>query len=357
MNFSCRYFLLALVCVVFSGFGQTAAPPPQSPDQTGAVQSAVAKLDMPSDPAALLALAAKKNGLQNAGIGPWHIKATYQLLDDAGAVKETGTFEEFRVSEKVYKLSYASPSFNQTDYSNDKGSFRTGSPDWPDGAASSVHRALFPKLPSSDHLKGLRLSIADKTAVAVELKCVSVEGNFSNGPSYKNIYCLDKTRPSLRIITGTGDGYQTVFNDIFEFAGTYTARDFTITRMDKQFVRVHIDLLEQLSQLDQSIIAAPPDAKAVLHSSLASAVFKPGKTVFQVDPQYPPEAKKAGVRGTVLIQTIVGKDGKIMDLRAVSGPSMLIQAAVDCVRQWSFTPFLADGVPFEPQIEVSVVFR
>jgi hypothetical protein len=46
-----------------------------------------------------------------------------------------------------------------------------------------------------------------------------------------------------------------------------------------------------------------------------------------------------------------------MDLRAVSGPSMLLQAAVDCVRQWLFTPYLADGVPFEPQIEVSVVFR
>jgi outer membrane biosynthesis protein TonB len=58
-----------------------------------------------------------------------------------------------------------------------------------------------------------------------------------------------------------------------------------------------------------------------------------------------------------VIQAIVGKDGKIMDLRAVSGPSMLLQAAVDCVRQWSFTPYLADGLPFEPQIEVSVVFR
>jgi hypothetical protein len=46
---------------------------------------------------------------------PLHIKATYQLLEDKGVVTETGTFEEFRVSDKKYKLIYSSPSFNQTD--------------------------------------------------------------------------------------------------------------------------------------------------------------------------------------------------------------------------------------------------
>ena len=58
---------------------------------------------MPADPAELLALASKMNGLQNAGTEPLHVKATYQLLDDKGDVKETGTFEEFWVSDKKYK--------------------------------------------------------------------------------------------------------------------------------------------------------------------------------------------------------------------------------------------------------------
>ena len=38
-----------------------------------------------------------------------HTKATYQLLENKGVVTETGTFEEYRVSDKKYKLIYSSP--------------------------------------------------------------------------------------------------------------------------------------------------------------------------------------------------------------------------------------------------------
>ena len=55
---------------------------------------------MPSDPAALLELAKKKNGLRNVGSAPWHLKASYEVLDDTAGIEETGSFEEFWVSEK-----------------------------------------------------------------------------------------------------------------------------------------------------------------------------------------------------------------------------------------------------------------
>ena len=105
-----------------------------------------AKVEMPSDPAALLELAAKKNGLQNVTAAPWHIKATYQVLDDKGSVKETGTFEEILGFGQKYKLELMpAPASIRLDYSTEEGLISRGRyrdrPEDPlacDGALQSV---------------------------------------------------------------------------------------------------------------------------------------------------------------------------------------------------------------------------
>jgi len=77
----------------------------------------------------------------------------------------------------------------------------------------------------------------------------------------------------------------------------------------------------------------------------------------RVEPVYPSLARQAHIQGEVRLQAVVSKTGVLQNLRAVSGHPILIQAAMDAVRQWQYKPFLLNGEPIEAEGTVIVVFR
>ena len=80
------------------------------------------------------------------------------------------------------------------------------------------------------------------------------------------------------------------------------------------------------------------------------------RMVKKVNPLYPPLAKQARIQGTVVLNVIIGKDGKVQDATVVSGHALLIQAVVDAVRQWEYQPTLLNGQPVEVSTTVEVNF-
>jgi len=81
-----------------------------------------------------------------------------------------------------------------------------------------------------------------------------------------------------------------------------------------------------------------------------------GLLIRRVQPSYPPLAKQARISGAVVLQAVIGKDGTIQNLRAVSGHPMLIQSAIDAVRQWKYKPYFLNGDPVEVDTQVTVNF-
>ncbi len=67
-------------------------------------------------------------------------------------------------------------------------------------------------------------------------------------------------------------------------------------------------------------------------------------------------ARNARVEGTVVLRAIITKEGKVDDLRVLSGPPMLQEAALDSVTTWRYRPYLLNGVPVTVETEVNVVF-
>lgn len=76
----------------------------------------------------------------------------------------------------------------------------------------------------------------------------------------------------------------------------------------------------------------------------------------QVRPIYPPLAKQARIQGTVRLQAIIAKDGTIQELQVVTGHPLLVQSALDAVRQWRYQPTLLNGEPVEVSTTIDVVF-
>jgi protein TonB len=54
---------------------------------------------------------------------------------------------------------------------------------------------------------------------------------------------------------------------------------------------------------------------------------------------------------------IIAKDGTIERLQSVSGPALLLTAAIDAVKRWRYKPTLLNGSPVEVETKILVEFR
>jgi protein TonB len=81
-----------------------------------------------------------------------------------------------------------------------------------------------------------------------------------------------------------------------------------------------------------------------------------GLLMKKVQPTYPPLARSARIQGQVVLQAVIGKDGAIQNLRALSGHPMLTPAAIDAVRQWRYKPYFLNGEPVEVDTQITVNF-
>jgi periplasmic protein TonB len=81
------------------------------------------------------------------------------------------------------------------------------------------------------------------------------------------------------------------------------------------------------------------------------------RLVHRVDPVYPAMARQMRIAGTVELAGVIGTDGRIRELRVTSGHPLLVQAALEAVRQWVYRPTLLGGQPVEVITTITVVFR
>ena len=100
----------------------------------------------------------------------------------------------------------------------------------------------------------------------------------------------------------------------------------------------------------------PTVVQAVVGPKHISSGVAIGLLVRRVTPEYPPIARTIRLGGTVVLQATISKSGNIENLRVVSGPALLQQAAVDAVRHWRYRPYLLNGEPVEVETTVNVEF-
>jgi TonB family protein len=79
--------------------------------------------------------------------------------------------------------------------------------------------------------------------------------------------------------------------------------------------------------------------------------------VHRVEPDYPEEARRQQIQGAVVLDVHINQDGTVQQLRLVSGPALLAQAAMDAVKQWRFKPHTANGHLVEMQTRITLNFR
>jgi len=78
--------------------------------------------------------------------------------------------------------------------------------------------------------------------------------------------------------------------------------------------------------------------------------------IHSVDPAYPPEAAAQKLRGPVVLQATIGRDGSVEDLKIVRGSFVLSKAAIAAVKQWRFQPYTVSGRAVQTQTFLTIDF-
>jgi TonB family protein len=111
-------------------------------------------------------------------------------------------------------------------------------------------------------------------------------------------------------------------------------------------------------RLDCQLLGLRPEAGGVAGSSplRIAANVQAAKIIKRIQPEYPEDARRTRISGTVRLHAVIGKDGGIKELEVVSGHPMLKDAAVNAVKQWRYQPTLINGEPVDMDKTIDVIF-
>ena len=82
----------------------------------------------------------------------------------------------------------------------------------------------------------------------------------------------------------------------------------------------------------------------------------PPLKVHHVNPEYPAMARVIRVQGTVILECVIGTDGRVTDVRVLRGVPLLDAAALAAVQQWVYEPTRLNGQPVSVVMTVTVRF-
>jgi TonB family protein len=340
---------------------------------------------LPSDPTAFMLFASQSNGLSQIGDQSWHLKVSFKIFDEQNIAKDQGIYEEFYVSPKKFKENYSSSGFSRTEYGTDHGRMLLGNPTSPYPLIWQIRGAFVnPSLPTAMQISRSDIAAEQREINGAKYACFTLkpkaapsgEQNSLNAnhavrifnPQMNATYCFDPGTEVLRISFLNQGATVIRSSHSIVFQGHSLPGDLEVVKDDKLVLSAHLESIEPVRTSDEPVFIPPPEATPMQTKMVPqrrdpgdgkvsiSAGVSQGLLLSKVAPDYPPIAQAARVSGTVVLQAIISKEGRIENLNVISGPPLLQQAALDAVKQWVYKPYLLNGEPVKVMTTVNVIF-
>lgn len=318
------------------------------------------------NPADVFALAEPFYDFNATELKPWHLKASYQLFDENGA-SEQGTYEYWWVSPAVNRSTWMRSNGTHTDWHTADGRHAyQGSGESPSLFEYKLQSALISPLPDASELDPAKFRL-DREMIeigGVKHPCIMVIPHMPQHAQMQIVplgmfptYCFDPKLPLLRISYSFGT-VTVLFSRFVEMQNHYLAKEIEINEGKRRILSATVDSVTTLSPADAALT---PSADAKFPKTgpvdLVPAVAQ-GFILKKQVPVYPQDAKDARVSGEVVLHAIIGRDGKVHDLKVVSAPwPSLAASALLSVSHWQYKPYLLDGEPVEVDTTINVIYR
>jgi len=116
-------------------------------------------------------------------------------------------------------------------------------------------------------------------------------------------------------------------------------------------------VIYRLSPSGSGATAATRAASTAAASDSVADETSPTRLLHRVEPEYPAEAAAQHVQGVVTLDVQIGEEGAVHNIAVVDGNPLLVEAAVQAVRQWRYQPYAVDGRPVGMQTRVTIRFK
>lgn len=319
-----------------------------------------ARAKTPSDPGDLMKLAAKINGLNGLNMQPWDLKVSFKALGEKGYLLDQGSYEEVWISPVKFKRSLIGATHTLSDFGTAQGTLRSGGEFKASAALNDIHLAMLNPLPAELFVKLSEVRGEERNVAGVQCHCVDLFQPQSSGitdakPGYS--YCFDAKNILLQATMAAWDNTQYVLKNSLQFQGRWIPGDIEIWNKGVLVLTAHLENIETLKEKGSVEFPLPADAVFLSKTIIGTPeTFKYGVTIKKVAPIYPPSARESGIEGTVVLQGVISKEGRIIRLQVVSGPQILQQAAIDAVKQWEYEPWMLNGAPIEVETTLRIPF-
>lgn len=128
----------------------------------------------------------------------------------------------------------------------------------------------------------------------------------------------------------------------------------------------HLEIVLEIEPIVEAIvISGPPPQQGSVPSGEPRRRVRVGgnvrraRLVHYVAPTFLADAERGAVGGTVLLEGVIGKEGRLVGLSTLNSiiDERLVGAASDAVMQWRYDPTLLNGQPVETGVTISVAFE
>ena len=102
--------------------------------------------------------------------------------------------------------------------------------------------------------------------------------------------------------------------------------------------------------------SAPVQAANTARNNAHGENVQQAQLISRRNPEYPQIAKQANAQGEVVLTATITVDGKVKDVKVVSGHPLLRNAAVAAVKQWVYRPTILNGKPVESESRIVLNF-
>ena len=118
---------------------------------------------------------------------------------------------------------------------------------------------------------------------------------------------------------------------------------------------------DEAAKVEESAASAEPQAVEENKGVTLPGTLQMAYPRYRINPMvpYPGLARKRGQEGTVILQVLINREGRVDDLevKTTSGYGLLDRAAVSAVKNWSFEPGRKDGKKIAMWVRVPVTFQ
>lgn len=310
--------------------------------------------------AARLQSAEEHSSLDDAALRPWHLKLAVHLFDPQGTPSGDGTIEEWWSSPGHDRREYNTPTYKATEIRDGDKQYRTkdaGSP--PYELSLLLEQVVDPTAeykkedPSHAELRKLKFG-------TVPLECIMLSQpihDLASAPlGLFPTYCFDVGKDVLRASYEFGN-QSILMNRMGVFLGKNVATKVTLSENERPVADEEVTVLRTIGPEEPRPEFNPSDDMAAQNLKIVpvSGDTMEGKVLSKVPPIYPKYAEQNRIRGTVILNAIIGTDGHIHSLRVISAPDpSLAISAVDAVRRWTYTPYLWNGLPVDVDTTITV---